>query len=64
MITSAPVRDGAVREAFGVPKSLGILDGRSTYVVDKAGIVRKAFHSQIRATKHVEEALLAVRALG
>jgi peroxiredoxin Q/BCP len=56
-------RDGAVREAFGVPKTLGILDGRSTYVVDKSGIVRKAFHSQLRATKHVDEALEAVRAL-
>lgn len=56
-------RDGAVRKAFGVPKTLGLLDGRSTYVLDKSGTVRKAFHSQLRATRHVEEALEALKTL-
>lgn len=55
---------GAIRKAFGVPKTLGILDGRSTYVVDKKGVVRGVFHSQLQVTKHVDEAAAAVRALG
>lgn len=55
--------DGVVRKQFGVPKTLGIIDGRSTYVIDRAGIVRHAFHSQLQATKHVGEALDAVMTL-
>ena len=54
---------GRVRKAFGVPKTLGILDGRSTYIIDKNGIVRFAFHSQIQVNKHVDEAISAVRSL-
>ena len=55
---------GRVRKAFGVPKTLGILDGRSTYIIDRNGVVRYAFHSQIQVNKHVDEAISAVRALG
>jgi peroxiredoxin Q/BCP len=55
-------RDGALRKAFGVKKSLGFIDGRVTYVIDPEGIVRKVFSSQVLATKHVGEALAAIRA--
>jgi thioredoxin-dependent peroxiredoxin len=53
--------DGAVRKAWGVPKSLGILAGRVTYVIDPGGTVRKVFNSQLRATAHITEALNAIR---
>jgi peroxiredoxin Q/BCP len=33
-----------------------------TYVIDRAGIVRRVFNSQLRATKHVEEALAMLKA--
>ena len=56
-------KDGDVRARFGVPKTLGILAGRSTYVIDKGGIVRHVFHSQLFATKHVGEALDAIKQL-
>ena len=56
--------DGGVRRAFGVPKSLGFLPGRVTYVIDKEGIVRHVFSSQLAAARHVEEALAAVGRLG
>jgi peroxiredoxin Q/BCP len=55
--------DGQVRRAFGVPKSMGLLPGRVTYVVDKEGIVRHVFSSQFSAERHVEEALEVVRKL-
>ena len=54
---------GRVREEWGVPKTLGILDGRSTYVVDRGGVVRHAFHSQLQVKKHVSEALEVVKRL-
>ncbi len=56
-------RDGALRRAFGVPRTLGIFPGRVTYVIDKRGIVRLLFNSQLAATRHVTEALSAVQQL-
>jgi thioredoxin-dependent peroxiredoxin len=55
--------DGSVRHAFGMPKTLGIMPGRVTYVIDKAGIVRHVFSSQFTADRHVAEALAVVRQL-
>jgi peroxiredoxin Q/BCP len=54
-------KGGAARKAWNVPKTLGIIDGRVTYVIDKGGVLLHMFSSQIRATKHVGEALDAIR---
>ena len=56
-------RAGAVRELYGVEKTLGILPGRVTYVIDPAGIVRHIYSSQLLVTRHSTEAMEAVRAL-
>jgi peroxiredoxin Q/BCP len=56
-------RNGAVRELYGVEKTLGILPGRVTYVIDPAGVVRHVYSSQLMVTRHSAEALQAVRAL-
>lgn len=47
---------------WGVGKSLGILPGRVTYVISPEGVVRKKFSSQLRASKHKDEALESIRA--
>ncbi|MFN5636535.1 MAG: peroxiredoxin [Flavobacteriales bacterium] len=53
-----------VRTLFGLPKSLfGLLPGRVTYIIDKNGIVRGVFNSQLKATQHIDEALKVVRGL-
>ena len=53
-----------VRTLFGVPKSLfGLLPGRVTYIIDKTGVVRGIFNSQLNATQHIDEALKVVREL-
>lgn len=54
---------GSLRKAFGVPKTLGIMPGRVTYVIDKEGVVRHVFNSQFAADRHVAEALDVVRQL-
>jgi peroxiredoxin Q/BCP len=54
---------GVARKAYDVKKTLGIIEGRVTYVIDKAGVVRHAFDSQIRPTAHIGEALEVVRTL-
>jgi peroxiredoxin Q/BCP len=55
---------GNVRKAFQVPKSLGLLPGRVTFVIDKNGVVRHVFNSQLNPTKHVDEALGVLKTLG
>lgn len=55
--------DGSVQRAYGVHKTLGLLPGRVTFVIDGDGVIRHRFASQLLVHKHVEEALAAVRAL-
>ena len=55
--------DGSLRKSFGVPKTLGVMPGRVTYVIDKEGTVRLLFNSQLSAAEHVAEALKMVRQL-
>ena len=57
-------RDGAVRRLYGVEKTLGLLPGRVTYVIDQTGVVRHVYSSQLRATRHPREALMMLAALG
>lgn len=51
---------GDVRKRFGVGKTLGLLPGRVTYVIDPEGIVRKVFSSQFKPKKHIDEALAVI----
>lgn len=55
--------DKALRRAFGVPKTWGVLPGRVTYVLDRDGIIRHVFNAQFTADRHVAEALAIVRQL-
>ena len=55
--------NGKARRAFGVPKSMGLLPGRVTYVIDKEGIVRHVFSAQFASDRHVEKALESIRKL-
>ena len=54
---------GSVRKRYGVPATLGLLPGRVTFVIDRDGIVRHVFNSQLQATKHVDEALTVLKRL-
>ncbi|MGZ3675391.1 MAG: peroxiredoxin, partial [Ktedonobacterales bacterium] len=56
-------RDGELRKRYGVPTTFGLVPGRVTYIIDKQGIVRHIFSSQLNAEKHVTEALQTLRAL-
>ena len=54
---------GRLRKLFGVPRTLGILPGRVTYVIDRQGIVRLVFSAPFASATHVTKALAAVSAL-
>ena len=50
-------RGGAVRERYGVEKTLGLLPGRVSYVIDRSGVVRHVYSSQLLETRHSRAAL-------
>ncbi len=52
-----------VRKLYGVPKTMGFIDGRVTYVIDKQGIIRHIFNSQLNFSGHVEEALSILKSI-
>ncbi len=54
---------GAVRKAYGVPKALGMLPGRVTYVIGRDGIVQSVFNSMFAPEKHATTAIDALKAL-
>ena len=55
---------GEVRKLYGVPNTLGLFPGRATYVIDEEGVVRHVFSPQLGVTRHVEQALEALEAIG
>jgi peroxiredoxin Q/BCP len=52
---------GNIRRLYGVPKTFGLIPGRVTYIIDKEGVVRHVFSSQLSVQRHVQEALAALR---
>ncbi|MBO9997418.1 MAG: peroxiredoxin [Cyanobacteria bacterium SID2] len=50
-----------VRKLYGVPTTLWVLPGRVTYVIDKEGVVRHIFDSQLDFQGHVNEAMKIVQ---
>ncbi|HRB71413.1 peroxiredoxin [Flavobacterium sp. WV_118_3] len=56
-------KGNVIRKQFGVPTNLlGLLPGRVTYIVDRAGIVRLVFNS-MNASQHMPKALEAIRSM-
>jgi peroxiredoxin Q/BCP len=56
--------DGSLRAQYGVPKTLWVVPGRVTFLIDKEGIIRHHFSSLFQATKHVAEALRVLKETG
>jgi peroxiredoxin Q/BCP len=54
-------KDKKVSSLYGVGKTMGILPGRVTFIIDKQGFIRGIYSSQVSFEKHVEEALEVLR---
>lgn len=52
---------GSVAKSFKVPKTLGIIPGRVTYVIDQNHIILSSFNSQFNALLHIKEALKTLK---
>jgi len=48
--------ENKVRKLYGATSTLGIIPGRATFIIDKKGMVRHVFSSQLQPEKHIEEA--------
>jgi peroxiredoxin Q/BCP len=55
--------DGSVRGRYRVPRTFGIIPGRTTFLIDQNGTIQRIFSSQFQPAKHVSEALAALRKL-
>ncbi|MCH8317476.1 MAG: peroxiredoxin [Bacteroidetes bacterium] len=54
---------GKVRKLYGVPKTLGLYPGRVTYIIDRQGIIRHIFDSQLNPKQHIDEALKILKTM-
>lgn len=52
-----------LRQAFGVPRALGLLPGRVTYVIDGQGVIRHVFNNLLDGPAHLREAKAALVSL-
>ena len=48
--------DSNVRKLYGASSTLGFIPGRVTFIIDKKGVIRHVFSSQLQPEKHIEEA--------
>ena len=55
--------DTVVLTSAELDGALGLLPGRVTYVIDKQGVIRHAFNSQLNPLQHVDEALAVLTQL-
>ncbi len=50
-----------IQSQYGATKVFGILPGRYTFIIDKAGVIRHIFTSETNMKKHIDEALKVLR---
>lgn len=48
---------GKTAKAWRVPKPLGFMRGRTTFVIDRQGVIRHVFTDLLNSTRHVSTAL-------
>jgi peroxiredoxin Q/BCP len=57
-------KDRKVAALYDIGKTLGLLPGRVTFVIDKQGMIKRIFSSQFNFDKHISEALKVIKNQG
>ena len=52
-----------LRKLFGVPKFLGMLDGRVTYIIDSKGLIRHIYEDLLDGSAHIIEAIKVLKGI-
>ena len=53
--------NGKIRKKYGVPKTMGLLPGRVTYIINNNTQIMHIFNSQFNPQKHIDEALSIIQ---
>lgn len=53
-----------VRKLYGATKGFGLFPGRYTFIIDRAGVIRHIFTSEINMKKHIDESLRILKQIG
>ena len=56
-------QNNILRKKFGVPKKLGFIEGRVTYIVNDKGIIKHIFEDLLNGPAHIKEAIKALKKL-
>ena len=54
-------KNNQLRKTFGVPKKLGLIEGRVTYIIDSSGVIRHIFEDLLNGPAHIKEALRVLK---
>ena len=55
--------NNTLRRKFGVPKIIGFIEGRVTYIIDSNGIIVHIFEDLLNGPAHIKEAIKALKKL-
>tara|TARA_Y100001968_G_C19362315_1_gene720484 strand:+ start:348 stop:797 length:450 start_codon:yes stop_codon:yes gene_type:complete len=55
--------NNSLRKQFGVPKKLGLIEGRVTYIISSEGIIKHVFEDLLNGPAHIKEAIKALKKL-
>lgn len=53
----------SLEKTYGVKRTLGLIPGRVTFVIDAQGVIRSVTDDRLRATKHVQDSARMIREL-
>ena len=56
-------QNNILRNQFGVPKKLGFIEGRVTYIINSEGIIKHIFEDLLNGPAHIKEAIKALKKL-
>ena len=56
-------QNNILRKQFGVPKTLGFIEGRVTYIINSQGTIIHIFEDLLNGPAHIKEAIKALKKL-
>ncbi len=56
-------QNNILRNQFGVPKKLGFIEGRVTYIINSERIIKHIFEDLLNGPAHIKEAIKALKKL-
>ena len=56
-------QNNILRKKFGVPKTLGFIEGRVTYIINSEGIIKHIYEDLLNGSAHIKEAIKALKEL-